>query len=138
MWKTKIPEAGGPEGWVDILHESTEGHAPGPHHPPTRGRWPLPPTHQGLSLLDLLSPGSSALPHHLDRSGWVSGGLQGENSIVVNQDVEDIQLLNGNLLDLLTMQCFTQHALSSRSAGRPRGHPPCRAPGPVEEDLKQP
>lgn len=47
------------------------------------------PTHQGLSLLDFLSPRLPALPHHLDgRSDWIWGCLQGENGTVINQDME--------------------------------------------------
>lgn len=86
---------------------------------------PSPPTHQGLSLLDFLSPGSPALPHHLDRrSDWVSGGLQGERTALPSDWVSGglqgertalpstkmcraTQLLSGNLLALLTIPALS-------------------------------
>lgn len=49
----------------------------------------VPPTHQGLSLLDFLSPEPPApLPHLGGRAEWIQGGLQGENSTVIGQDTE--------------------------------------------------
>lgn len=69
---------------------------------------PSPPTHQGLSLLDFLSPGSPALPHHLDRwSHSVSGGLKGEKTALPSTKMwRATQPLNGNLLALVTIPCF--------------------------------
>lgn len=54
---------------------------------------PSPPTHQGLSLLDFLSLGSPALPHHLDRRSDLEG-LQGERTVLPSTKMwRAIQLL---------------------------------------------
>lgn len=49
----------------------------------------MPPTHQGLLLLDFLSPEHLApLPHPGGRADRIQGGLRGDNGTVIGQDTE--------------------------------------------------
>lgn len=120
--------------WMEVLRtEGTLTAAARTPPPPARCCGPSPPTHQGPSLLDFLSPGPPALPYHLDgRSAWVSGGLQGENGTAINQDVEAMQPLSGNLLAPPAIRCFAQHTLRVARCcpGRLQRCLPCKAPGP--------
>lgn len=87
MWKWK-PRSQGSDGWVDILHLRTEGHATGPHHPRTRCQWPLPTHSPGPVTSGLPFSGiSSSSPPSGQEVGF-GGSARRENSTAVNQDVE--------------------------------------------------
>lgn len=66
--------------------------------------------YQGSSFLDFFLFGFLVFSYYLDgRLVWVSGGLQGENGIVINQDVEVMQSFSGNFLVFLVIRCFVQY-----------------------------